>query len=110
MSFTSNPEVRSLAENPIKLEIPKLIFDDCLLISTNQNRTFTKLIPNEDIAFSSVSIETHHRFFNIFNTYNLHLEFFQSGSGFGILRLLAISNQWSVSDFAYLFGADLIMA
>lgn len=35
---------------------------------------------------------------------------FINHSGFGILRLLAGSNKWSVSDLGYLFGADPIMS
>ena len=103
------PEVRTQVRNPIKLVIPKLIFDECFLPSTNPSQTFTKLIPYEDIAFSQVSIETHLRFFNIFNVVNLQEQFFTSGSSFGILRLLACSNQWSVADIAYLMAADDIM-
>ena len=72
-------------------------------------QTFTKLIPNEDIAFSQVGIDTHLKFFNIFNARFLHNEFFKSGGGFGILRLMALSNGWGASDFAYLFSADQIM-
>ena len=67
------------------------------------------MIPNEDIAFSQVGIETHLKFFNIFNADNIHTEFFKSGSSFGILRLLALSNGWGASDFAYLFSADQMM-
>lgn len=73
------------------------------------SQTFTKLVPNEDVAFSHVSIDTHFTFFNIFNTKKLHEEFFTSGSGFGILRLLAASNKWSVSDVAHLFTSDELM-
>lgn len=58
---------------------------------------------------SQVSVETHLRFFNIFNVDNLHSEFYKSGSNFGILRVLAASNKWSVSDLAYLFTADEIV-
>ena len=52
------------------------------------------MIPNEDIAFSQVGIETHLKFFNIFNSNFIHNEFYKSGGGFGILRLLALSNGW----------------
>ena len=77
------------------------------MIETTQ--TFTRLIPNEDVAFASVGIETHLKFFNIFNEANLHREFFTSGSTFGILRLLAAANRWSISDLVYLLTADELM-
>ena len=105
-AYLNTPEIRSQAVNPIKLMIPKLIFDECFLPSTNPNRTFTKYIPREDAAYSQVGIETHSRFFNIFNVKNLHEQFLTSGSSFGILRLLACSNKWSVSDVAYFLAAD----
>ena len=87
LSFSSAPEVRTQVHNPIRLVIPKLIFDDGLLISDNNTQTFTRFIKGEDISFSQVSIDTHAKFFNIFNAEFLHKEFFTSGSGFGILRL-----------------------
>ena len=87
LSFSSAPEVRTQVHNPIRLVIPKLIFDDGLLISDNNTQTFTRFIKGEDISLSQVSIETHAKFFNIFNAEFLHKEFFTSGSGFGILRL-----------------------
>ena len=99
-TFLTQPEVRSSAGNPIKLQIPKMIFDECFLPSTNMSQTFTKLVPHEDVAFSHVSIDTHLKFFNIFNAEKLHEEFFTSGSSFGILRVLAASNKWSVSEMA----------
>mmetsp|Transcript_9867 Transcript_9867/g.13456 ORF Transcript_9867/g.13456 Transcript_9867/m.13456 type:complete len:198 (-) Transcript_9867:1194-1787(-) len=74
------------------------------------SQTFTKLIPGEDIAFSQVSIETHSRFFNIFNAENLNKEFFaespRAGSGFGILRLLAKANSFSVAEVSNLMTSD----
>jgi hypothetical protein len=39
----------------------------------------------------------------------LHKEFYTSGSGFGILRLLAASNKWGVADMAYLITSDELM-
>ena len=108
-TFLTQPEVRSSAGNPIKLQIPKMIFDECFLPSTNMSQTFTKLVPHEDVAFSHVSIDTHLKFFNIFNAEKLHEEFFTSGSSFGILRVLAASNKWSVSEMAQLFTPDELM-
>ena len=89
--------------------IPKLIFDDGMLVSDNNTQTFTRFIKGEDIALSQVSIETHDKFFNIFNAEFLHREFYKSGGGLGILRLQALSNGWGVSDYQYLFSADIVM-
>lgn len=111
-AYINHPEIRSQCYNPIRLQIPKLIFDECFLVSTNSTQTFTRLIPNEDVAFSQVGIETHLKFFNIFNTAHLHEQFFTDNdhnSCFGILRLLSCSNRWSVSDMAYLMAADEFM-
>jgi hypothetical protein len=51
------------------------------------------------------------KFFNIFNTLNLHNEIFNHpnkkiGGGFGILRLLTKGNNWSLGELSYLFVAD----
>jgi len=108
-TITNNPTVRSEFKNPITLTVPKLVFDECFIYSDNRSQTFTKLVPGEDIAFSQVSSETHYSFFNIFNAKHLHEQFFLPSSSFGILRLLAISNRWSVTELAYLCGADPLM-
>lgn len=49
--------------------------------------------------------------FNIFNAANMHESLFKSKekSGFGILRLLSQSNNWSLGELAYLFVADPII-
>ena len=109
LNFQSTPEVRTQVHNPIRFVIPKLIFDDGMLISENNTQTFTRFIKGEDIALSQVSIDTHARFLNIFNAEFLHREFFKSGSGFGILRLQALSNGWGVSDYQHMFSADIVM-
>ena len=108
-AYVNVPEVRTQAYNPIRLFIPKLVFDECFLPSSNPVQTYTKLVPGSDAAYSQVGIETHLRFFNIFNVVNLHQQFFTDGSCFGILRLLARANRWSVSDIAYLLSADEFM-
>ena len=50
------------------------------------------------------------KFFNIFNTLNLHETIFKSkdnkSGGFGILRLLCQGNKWALSKLSYLFVAD----
>lgn len=51
-TITNSPTVRADFKNPISFIVPKMIFDECFLVSDNRTQTFTKLIPNEDIAFS----------------------------------------------------------
>ena len=97
-------------ENPITYTLPRLVFDECFLISDNANRTFTKLRKNLDISFSSVSAKTHFDLFNIFNPSYITEQFFTSGSGFGAMRLLSASNKWSASELSQLFGGDPIIA
>ena len=107
--YSQNPEVRTSANNPIRLIIPKLIFDECFLPTTNMNSTWRKMIPGEDIALSNVSITTHYRFFNLFNAENLHREFYaaeEERSAFGILHFLAKSNGWGVSDLSFMMACD----
>jgi uncharacterized pyridoxamine 5'-phosphate oxidase family protein len=65
--LSSNPDVRAQLDNPIVYDIPKLVFDELMLVSDNSSQTYRKLIPNEDIAFSNVSTRTHFDLFNIFN-------------------------------------------
>jgi len=109
IAYQTSPDVRSQALNPITQCVPKLIFDECWLISDNNRHTFTQVRKHVDISMSSIAIDTHYSLFNIFNAKNLHDEFFTSGSTFGILRLMAKGNGWSVNDFAYLFVADKMM-
>ena len=103
------PDVRCLLKNPISMTIPKLVFDECFLISDNNQTTCKKIRKGQDDSMSYIGIETHMRFFNIFNTENLHRESLKSNSGFGILNLLRQGNKWSCSDLSYLFIADPIM-
>ena len=44
-----------------------MVFDELSLVSDNPTETFKKLIPNEDVCFSNVSLKTHFDLFNIFN-------------------------------------------
>jgi uncharacterized pyridoxamine 5'-phosphate oxidase family protein len=78
-------------KNPISFEVPKIVFDECFLVSDNNTRLFRKLIKGEDIAFCQVGLDTHMKLFNIFNTVNLHEETLNSSksSGLSILRLFA---------------------
>lgn len=99
--LTSHPDVRPQIENPIKLTVPKLVFDELMLVSDNPCSTFKKLIPKEDVAFSNVSYKTHYDLFNIFNPINLHEKMWTSNSTFGILRLLCKSAGFSVNDLIF---------
>ena len=98
--------MRAALKNPITLTLPALVYDECFLPTVNMGSLFKKIRRNLDTSFWEVSVQTHYRFFNIFNTLNIHEESFKSNGGFGILRLLAWSNKWSSSDLSYLFVAD----
>ena len=108
-SLSSNPHVRHSRKNPIAFYVPSLIYDECYLPSDNQNTHFKKLIPYTDIEFCEVGVETHFKFFNIFNEVHLNEELYTSGSNLGILRLLQVSNKWSLNELAYLFVADKLV-
>jgi len=94
--------------NPIVLTLPKLVFDELLLVSDNQNATYRKLIKYEDISLCSLSTESHYKFFNIFNASNLNEGMWRGGpfATFSILRLICASNGWGASDLAFLFTTD----
>ncbi len=66
-NFQSIPDLRPQMRNPLIFEIPKLLFDECFLISDNANKLFKKLKYGEDEAFCEIGFETHMKFFNIFN-------------------------------------------
>lgn len=70
--ITNSPVVRTECKNPITFTIPKLVFDECFIVSDNRSQTFTKLIKNEDIAFSQIGAKIHFDLFNIFNAHNIH--------------------------------------
>ena len=94
--------------NPIIFTLPKLVFDELLLISDNQNATYRKLVKYEDISLCNFSTELHYGLFNIFNASNLHKEMWcgSAFATFSILRLLCASNGWGASDLAFMFTAD----
>jgi len=92
-------------KNPISYELPRIIYDECLLISDNNTKMFKK-IGRYDEAFSELGVENHMRFFNIFNTLNLYQESFAPKSGFSILRLLCKSNKWSFGELSWMHVAD----
>lgn len=98
-------------KNPIIFEIPKLIFDECFLLSDNNTKLFKK-IGRFDDCFSELSLENHMRFFNIFNTLNLYQGAFEKtngGSIYSTLRLLSKSNKWSFGELSWLHVADPII-
>ena len=44
-------------KNPIAFEIPKLVFDECLIVSDNMQKNFKKLRYGVDESFCEVSFE-----------------------------------------------------
>lgn len=77
MLLVSKPDVVISTSTPIKYEIPKMVFDECFLISDNNTKLFTKQRKLQDVSFSTVSVETHFGLFNIFNEKNLHENIFK---------------------------------
>lgn len=65
--FQQVPELRTLMRNPINFEVPKLVYDECFMVTDNQTRLFRK-VGRIDDSMSTVSVSTHMAFFNIFNT------------------------------------------
>jgi len=43
MTTVNNPDVRCLLKNPISLRIPKLLFDECFIVSDNNQNTHRKI-------------------------------------------------------------------
>ncbi len=104
------PEVTPSNQNPITFDLPKMIWDECFLVNDWAHQLgFARLQKDKEIEFSTVSTSTHYKLFNIFNEDHLHKSIFESNSSLSILRLLSISNKWSVADLAYLFRADSLM-
>ena len=105
MALVSKPDVMLTTSTPIKYELPKMIFDECFLISDNNTKLFTQQRKYLDISFSTVSTETHFSLFNIFNEKNLHENIFKEkqswNSAYSIIGLLMRSNSWSYGDIAY---------
>ena len=110
MGVLNNPDVRCLLRNPVCFTLPKLIYDECFIVTDNNTATNRRIRTGVDSSMQSLGITNHLNFFNIFHTDNLYRESKKSNSGFGILSLLCSSNKWSYGDLAYLFVADPIMA
>jgi hypothetical protein len=105
------PDLRTQMKNPISFEIPKLIYDECFLLSDNNTRLFKKL-GRFDNCFSELSLENHMKFFNIFNTLNLYQGAFEnsrSGSIYTNIRLLSKRNKWSYREISWMHVADPII-
>lgn len=111
------PDLRTQMKNPILFEIPKLIYDECFLISDNQTRLFKK-IGKYDGSLCEIGIETHMKFFNIFNTQSLYYGAFNgdikngkinSNSIYSCLRLLALGNKWSYNELSWMHVSDPLM-
>ena len=113
MLLVSKPDVTISTSSPIKFELPKMIFDECFLISDNNTKLFSKHRKFQDVSFSTVSVETHFGLFNIFNVKNLHENLFKEkqswNSAYSILGLLMRSNGWSYGDISYQAVADKLV-
>jgi hypothetical protein len=72
LSLLSKPEVIVSNHSPITFNLPKMIYDECFLVSDNNTKVFSKLKKGLDVSFSNVSVENHFQFFNIFNELNLY--------------------------------------
>ena len=59
MSLVTKPDIYVANTNPISFELPKMIYDECFMISDNNIRTFTKFVKGLDSSMSSVSVDNH---------------------------------------------------
>ena len=114
MFLASRPEVYANNHQPIEFVLPKMIYDECFLISDNNTALFRRERKGVDASMTTVSVENHYRFFNIFNESNMYEQIYCEKqknwqSPFAILGLLAQSNSWSLSELAYLTVADDLM-
>ena len=72
MLLVNKPDVMVKNSTPIKFELPKMIFDECFLISDNNASLFTQQRKYLDVSMATISAENHFRFFNIFSEQNIH--------------------------------------
>jgi hypothetical protein len=72
MLLVSKPDVMVKNSTPIKYELPKMIFDECFLISDNNTNLFSQQRKGLDVSMSTISVDNHFKLFNIFNEKNLH--------------------------------------
>lgn len=72
MLLPGKPEIYTSNESPISYTLPKMVYDDCFLLSDNNTSLFRKERFFQDSAFATVSVKTHFDLFNIFNEANMH--------------------------------------
>ena len=112
MLLVSSPSIYVANNNPITFEVPKMMYDECFLVTDDNTRLFTQYRKNVDVSMSTVSVDTHFSLFNIFNEANLHKEIYSPDkksnfkSAFPILGLVMSSNNWGVADMSYMAVAD----
>ena len=109
--FQSIPELRTQMKNPISFEVPKLIYDECFFITDNQTRLFRKIGKFDD-SMAEVSVDTHMKFFNIFNTESLVRGAYsekKSNSIYSALHLLAKGNKWGHGELSWMCVADPVI-
>ena len=104
----NNPTVISRLKSPLSFTVPKLIFDELMLVS-DYFTTYRKLIPGEDVAFFHFAVETHFALMNIFNPSYLYQEIWK-GSSLSILRLVCKSFQWSLNEMCQVLCNDSAVA
>jgi hypothetical protein len=117
MSAVSKPDIYVANQNPIVFELPKMVYDECFLISDNNTALFSRQRKYRDPCFSTISVDNHFRFFNIFNQQNLHEQIYNPDpvpkgnrnlglKTFSVLGLLMRSNNWSVGDMSFQAVSD----
>ena len=67
MSLANKPEIFISTSNPINFEVPKMVYDECFLLTDNNNALFSQQRKYLDPSLATVSVDTHFSLFNIFN-------------------------------------------
>lgn len=116
MSLVSKPDIYVSNQNPISFEFPKMIFDECCIVTDNNTQLFTQHRKFLDPSMATVSADVHFKLFNIFNQANLHHSIYDENpqslafsKTFSILGLLMSSNGWGVSDLSFMASTDSLM-
>lgn len=116
MSLVSKPDIYVANQNPISVQFPKMIFDECCLVSDNNTQLFTQHRKFLDPSMATISADIHFKLFNIFNPANLHQNIYDVNPSslafnktFAILGLLISSNGWGVSDISFMASTDCLM-
>jgi len=106
----SVPELRTLMRNPISFEVPKLVVDECFMVTDNQTRLFRKVGRHVDASMAEVSVSTHMALFNIFNTEALVREGYSGKSSlYSTLHLMTKGHRWSHGQLSWLCVADPVI-